>query len=377
MRPFDREQEATAVDALLRALDIVGAKRGLELQTTLVCAKARSAFSWASAPTAARRFLWAGANRDAEQKPVRTEVAVEIFVGGAAELTRIGHTHSVAPRELAVQARGDPDGYSDDELSLADAFARAAPRVRSAAAQHGVLAVGRLLRGSAALRRVLLVLVARTQSRSGPVTLRLPARSVPSSISSGLISTVKGPPFCADNRGMRRHPNTDSTGAPSLTITIRMRKRTAVVLAGVTVLAAAALAAAAWVTSTSGNGYSKAATASPLTLSDASASTTGQLYPGGSGDLKLKVSNPNSFPVRITAVSLTSGGTITSDTSGCTALNDAVTFTNQTGLTLDLAGNASGTVFTLANAVQMGSTSANACQGAVFTIPIDVTAASN
>ena len=154
------------------------------------------------------------------------------------------------------------------------------------------------------------------------------------------------------------------------------RKRT--LLAGT--VAAAALAGgaiAAWSTSGSGNASAKAATATALTLADASASTTGDLYPGGSGDLKLKISNPNNFPVRITAVTLTSGGSITSSSSACNTAGHGVTFTNQTGLTVDLAANATNEVITLAGVVQMGASSANSCQGVVLTIPVDVTAASN
>lgn len=160
-------------------------------------------------------------------------------------------------------------------------------------------------------------------------------------------------------------------------LTIKIRRRTLVYLAVLLVAIVTGAAIASWSTSTSGNAYSKAATASALTLSDASASTTGDLYPGGSGSLKLRVANPNSFPVRITAVSLTSGGSITSNVSACNTGGTGVTLTNQSSLTLDLAANAAATVLTIAGAVQMSNSSDNACQGAVFTIPVDVTAASN
>jgi len=53
-----------------------------------------------------------------------------------------------------------------------------------------------------------------------------------------------------------------------------------------------------------------------------------------------------------------------------------VTFTDQTGLALDLAAGAT-TTFSLANAVSMSNASDNTCQGAIFTIPVDVTGASN
>ena len=160
-------------------------------------------------------------------------------------------------------------------------------------------------------------------------------------------------------------------------VTLRIRRRTFVVVVALLALLAATIGIASWSTSTSGNGYSKAATATALTLSDASASTTGDLYPGGTGDLKVKVANPNSFPVRITAVSLTSGGTITSNVGACNTAGHGVTLTNQSGLTIDLAANAVATVETIAGAVNMSTSSDNSCQGAIFTIPVDVTAASH
>jgi hypothetical protein len=160
-------------------------------------------------------------------------------------------------------------------------------------------------------------------------------------------------------------------------LTLTIRRRTLLTVAALFMLAATGIGIAAWSTSTSGNAYSKAATASAIVLSDASASTSGDLYPGGTGDLKLKVANPNSFPVRITAVSLTSGGTITSNVAACNTGGTGVTLTNQSGLTLDLAANAAAAVLTISGAVNMSSSSNTNCQGAVFTIPVDVTAASN
>jgi hypothetical protein len=149
------------------------------------------------------------------------------------------------------------------------------------------------------------------------------------------------------------------------------------VAAGVTVVSAAAvgIAIGAWSVGGSGTGYGKAATASPITLSDASASTTADLYPGASGSVKLKVSNPNPFPVRITAVA--GNGTITSDKGAACNAATGVTFTNQSSLTLDLLANETNHVFSLTGAVAMTNASDNTCQGAVFSIPVTVTAISN
>jgi hypothetical protein len=131
---------------------------------------------------------------------------------------------------------------------------------------------------------------------------------------------------------------------------------------------------AAWSVSGSGNGAAKASTASALTLADASAFTSADLYPGATGNLKLRVINPNAFPVRITAVS--GNGTITSDKGAACDASTGVTFANQSGLALDVAAGATATL-TVAGAVSMSNASDNSCQGAVFTVPVSVTGISN
>jgi hypothetical protein len=171
--------------------------------------------------------------------------------------------------------------------------------------------------------------------------------------------------------------NMSRKGSSMVTIKVRLRRRTFIGLVAVAAIIVVGVAVASWSTSTSGYGFAKAGTASALSLSDASAATVGDLYPGGSGTLKLKVGNSNSFPVRITVVSLTSGGAISSNIAACNNGGTGVSFTNQSGLSLDLAANAAATVFTLPGAVQMSNSSDNSCQGATFTIPVDVTAASN
>ena len=159
-------------------------------------------------------------------------------------------------------------------------------------------------------------------------------------------------------------------------ITLKSRKKLFVAATMLAAFVAVGVGIAAWSVSGSGTGYAKASTASALTLSDASASTTADLYPGASGTVKLKVSNPNPFPVRITAVS--GNGTITSDKGAACDAATGVAFVNQTGLTLDLAASASNQVLTLAaGSVTMSNASDNSCQGAIFSIPVSVTAASN
>jgi hypothetical protein len=147
------------------------------------------------------------------------------------------------------------------------------------------------------------------------------------------------------------------------------------VVVAVVAVAVAGIAIAAWAVSGSGTGYAKAGSSSALTLSDATASTSADLYPGVSGAVKLKVSNPNPFPVRITAVA--GNGAITSDLGAACDASTGVSFANQSGLTLDLLANETNKVFTLAGAVSMSNASDNTCQGAVFSVPVSVTAASN
>jgi hypothetical protein len=159
-----------------------------------------------------------------------------------------------------------------------------------------------------------------------------------------------------------------------------LSRRRRLIFTGVALLAMAAvgLVYAAWTTNGSGSGYAKAGSSQALTTIDGAASTTATLYPGVNGNVRLEIDNPNPYPVRVTAVS--GNGTITADaahvTAGCTNANTGVTFTNQTGLTIDVAADASATT-TLNNAVSMSNASDNGCQGATFTIPVSLTGASN
>jgi hypothetical protein len=157
---------------------------------------------------------------------------------------------------------------------------------------------------------------------------------------------------------------------------IPRRKRTIVVSLVVLALAVVAVGVGlgAWSLGGTGNGSAKATTASNITLADASAFTSADLYPGATGNLKLRATNPNPFPVRITAVS--GNGTITSDKGAACDASTGVSFTNQSGLTLDLAAGATATL-TVPSAVSMSNLSDNSCQGAIFTVPVSVTAVSN
>jgi hypothetical protein len=161
-----------------------------------------------------------------------------------------------------------------------------------------------------------------------------------------------------------------------------MRKRFINRKIAVAVIAAAfgvvGLVYAAWTTNGTGDAYAKAGTAAAISTVDVSASTAATLYPGVSGDVLIKLDNPNPYPVTVTAV--TGSGAITPDGghSGCTTTG--VTFTNQTGLTLTIpakSGGVNGVLqTTLSGAASMSNASLNACQGAVFTIPVTLSGTS-
>jgi hypothetical protein len=157
-------------------------------------------------------------------------------------------------------------------------------------------------------------------------------------------------------------------------VTFFSRRNLVATVMTVIVMVAVGFVYAAWTTNGSGSGYAKAGSSQTLTTVDVSASTGATLYPGVTGDVKLQISNPNPYAVRVTAVS--GNGTITPDAghSGCTTTG--VTFTNQSSLTIDIAASSSSTT-TLTGAAAMSNASLNACQGATFTIPVTLTGASN
>ena len=156
----------------------------------------------------------------------------------------------------------------------------------------------------------------------------------------------------------------------------KLSRKMAVVSTATGVLMAAGIAVAAWTATGTGSGYAKATSAQPLTTVDVSATTTATLYPGADGDVQLEIDNPNDYPVRVTDVALDTTGSIAVDGghAGCNVAS--VTFTDQSGLTLDVGAGTSAP-FTLAGAVHMDGTANDACQGATFTIPVSLTGASN
>lgn len=154
------------------------------------------------------------------------------------------------------------------------------------------------------------------------------------------------------------------------------RSKLIVLLAVAAVAVTGALASAAWLSNGTGNGSAKASTSQDLTIGDASAAPSAQLYPGAKGDVKVKITNTNTFPIQLT--SITGDGAITSSTGDACDASTGVTYTapsDLSGADFKFAAGETKTI-TLTDAVAMSNASDNACQGATFTIPVKVAAAS-
>ncbi|WP_250001460.1 hypothetical protein [Actinoplanes sp. M2I2] len=164
-------------------------------------------------------------------------------------------------------------------------------------------------------------------------------------------------------------------------------KRAVVIVSALAVTGVASAAWASWLANGSGNAYAEAETAKALVISEAS--TTATLYPGATGDATIKIGNPNKYPVRVDTLQWTpaDGVQVARVQPGSTCNNTGVYFgdfsagpigTNGllSGLELDLGAGETKT-FTLPKAVHMINNSEDGCQGAVFSIKVKATGASN
>jgi hypothetical protein len=174
----------------------------------------------------------------------------------------------------------------------------------------------------------------------------------------------------------------------------RRRRRFLGALVGTAAVAAGAYAATNWVVGLNGgsNGEGQSANVANLSISAVASPAAGNLlYPGGTGDVVVSISNPNSFPVTITAVNLPTNVTyatgytssaLSSTQSGCLASTPSgVTWSFATGssgsshtLTSPLTVGASGQadnplVVTMTNDASMASSAPAACENTYFSMP--------
>jgi hypothetical protein len=147
-----------------------------------------------------------------------------------------------------------------------------------------------------------------------------------------------------------------------------MRYRTILVTLAAVTVSLGSGAAYAYFTSSGTATRSGSTGALTVTLAATVGLPSSALYPGGTGDVTLEVTNPNSFAVTLVSV-MPAAGTVTAS-NGCSPTG--VSLTSQTGLSIPIA--ASGTTqVDLPGAASMSNASANACQGATFSIPVVIT----
>jgi hypothetical protein len=166
------------------------------------------------------------------------------------------------------------------------------------------------------------------------------------------------------------------------------------VVLGIVLAGAGAYAATNWVVGLNGgsSGEGQSAAISNLTISAvASPSAANLLYPGGNGDVVVTISNPNPYPVTITAAQLPTNATyatgyttsaLTTTQTGCLAatpsgviwnFSTATSGTSHTltsPLTVAASGQANNPLtVTLTNDASMATTAPAACASTYFSLP--------
>ena len=129
-----------------------------------------------------------------------------------------------------------------------------------------------------------------------------------------------------------------------------------------------------WRSSGSGSATATAASLETVTVEAfvAGDTPTSRLLPGGpAADVIIRVHNPNPFSVKV--VSVTADGAATPDAGHPGCSTPAVTFTDQTGVSLNVGAHAT-RLLHLAGAASMGSSASAGCQGATFAIPVTMEA---
>lgn len=149
-------------------------------------------------------------------------------------------------------------------------------------------------------------------------------------------------------------------------------------MAAVTVLTllVGGAALAYWRSGGSGSGAASTGTVVAVTLSPGT--PTAQLYPGGDASVVLTMTNPNSGPVLVPSLTLntgqgTGGFAVDGAHSGCAVAALSFAPQNNGGPGWTLTGGQALSV-TLIDALSMTASAASACQGASFTVYLQVSA---
>jgi hypothetical protein len=159
----------------------------------------------------------------------------------------------------------------------------------------------------------------------------------------------------------------------------KVDRRTKVILgvaAAAAVIANSGVAWAYWRVTGSGTAAAVAGSAIELRLTGRSDADK-PLYPGGTSDLTVTVTNDNTFPIKILKVSAGTGRTTADDAharGGCRNTG-VVVASDVREVSWDVPRNSIG-VFSVPDGIRMTNQSDTACQGAVFTISVQATGVS-
>lgn len=116
-----------------------------------------------------------------------------------------------------------------------------------------------------------------------------------------------------------------------------------------------------------GSGTATSGTVTAITLS--AGTPAGALYPGGTADVAISVSNPNPISLHIPSLELAPGG-ISSDKAGCDVAK--VHFAQQDNGGSGWDAPAGGSTIAPSPMISMDADAANACQGATFAVHLQV-----
>lgn len=172
------------------------------------------------------------------------------------------------------------------------------------------------------------------------------------------------------------------------------RRRFLLALFGAALVSGIAYGTTNWIVGLQGgsSGEAQSGSVSNISISAVASPAAGNLlYPGGNGDVVVSISNPNPFPVTITAVNLPTNTTyatgyttsaLTATQAGCLASTPSgVTWNYATGtsgsshtlttaLTVAASGQANNPlVVTMTNDATMGSSAPAACESTYFSMP--------
>ena len=93
------------------------------------------------------------------------------------------------------------------------------------------------------------------------------------------------------------------------------------------------------------------------------------LQPGSTGEVVLRVNNPNAFTVKLVSVTSTGAPTLVGS-AGCTPANAGIAFIPQSGLAMPISPGIQ--LLRLPGAASMSIASDDTCQGASFALPVTI-----